>query len=352
MNKISILVFALSMVGCNSPVAETESHSVTIMTFNVENLFDNEDDAGKTDETFFALSDKQSEEHKATCNEIEVGRWRDQCLNWDWNDEILEQKLRVVAEAILQVDDGRGADIVALQEIENISILERLRTEYLGDAGYLPAILIDGYDLRGVDVAFLSKLELANEPILHRPDFSDFEEWRVLDTRGVLQADFVLPDGSTMTGFSVHFPAPHQPIEMRDVAYDHLNELRSALPAGRLAFAAGDFNTTAKEDREQNMLDKHVRAAWAVAHELGCGDCKGTYYYGRDDTWSFLDMILWSAGADSGAQATWNIRNNSVYVANGLPIQVRSDHTPARFQLPEGSGVSDHWPLVMSIELK
>ncbi len=90
MNKISTLVFAFFLVGCDSPVAETESHSVTIMTFNVENLFDNEDDAGKTDETYFALSDKQSEEHKATCNEIEVDRWRDQWLYWDWNDEILE----------------------------------------------------------------------------------------------------------------------------------------------------------------------------------------------------------------------------------------------------------------------
>ena len=200
------------------------------MTFNVENLFDNEDDAGKTDETYFALSDKQSKEHKATCNEIEVDRWRDQCLNWDWNDEIIERKLRVVAEAILQVDDGRGADIVALQEIENISILERLRTEYLADAGYLPAVLIDGYDLRGVDVAFLSKLELANEPILHRADFSAFEERRALDTRGVLQADFVLPDGSILTGFSVHFPAPFHPVGMRDVAYDHLNQLDETVP--------------------------------------------------------------------------------------------------------------------------
>ena len=349
------MVLAAFMVGCSPPAVETdvsasESRSVTIMTFNVENLFDNEDDAGKTDETYFALSDKQSEKHKATCNEIEVERWRDQCLDWDWNDEIIEHKMSVLAEAILQVNDGIGADIIALQEIENISILERLRTEYLADAGYLPAILLEGHDIRGIDVAFLSKLELANEPTLHRPDFSGFEERRVLDTRGVLQADFVLPDGSTLTGFSVHFTAPHLPIEMRDVAYDHLNELRSGLPTGRLAFAAGDFNTTAKEDREQNMLDKHVRPAWTVAHELGCGDCKGTQYYGWDDTWSFLDMILWSGGTDSGAQATWNIRNNSVYVANGAPGQVRDDGTPARFQLPEGTGISDHWPLVMSIE--
>ncbi len=83
------------MVGCGPPAAETdvpdtESHSITIMTFNVENLFDNEDDVGKVDETFFALTDKQTDEHKAGCADIPVERWRDQCLNWDWNDDIIE----------------------------------------------------------------------------------------------------------------------------------------------------------------------------------------------------------------------------------------------------------------------
>ena len=63
-------------------------------------------------------------------------------------------------------------------------------------------------------------------------------------------------------------------------------------------------------------------------------------------------MILWSPGEISGAQATWNIRNNSVYVANRLPDQVLEDGTPARFQLPDGTGVSDHWPLVIAIELE
>ena len=122
-------------------------------------------------------------------------------------------------------------------------------------------------------------------------------------------------------------------------------------PADRPAFAAGDFNTPGREVREQNMLGKHVRSGWTVAHELGCGDCKGTQYYRPDDSWSFIDMILWSPGEKSGAQATWNIRNNSVYVAKQIPDQVLEDGTPSRFQLPEGTGVSDHWPLVLSIEL-
>jgi len=344
-------MIATLVVACSPPAAETDIHTVTIMTFNVENLFDNFDDPGKVDETFFALSDKQSDEHKEACAEIPVDRWRDQCLNWDWSDAMIEHKLSVVAKTILQVNEGRGPDIIALQEIENIGILERLRTEYLADANYLPAVLVEGHDLRGVDVAFLSRLELASEPVLHRPDFSGFEERRVLDTRGVLQADFVLPDGAILTGFSVHFPAPFHPIEMRDVAYDHVNELRSALPADHYVFAAGDFNTPSIEDRERKMLDKHVRPHWIVAHELGCDACRGTQYYAPDDSWSFIDMILWSPGQNSGAQATWNIRKNSVHIANALPDQVRENGTPARFQLPDGSGVSDHWPLVMSIKL-
>ena len=353
--RIIIVILTAIAAACSPPAAESETaanalHTVTIMTFNVENLFDNDDDPGKDDETFFALSDKQSDEHKTACAEIEVDRWRDQCLYWDWNDEIIERKLTVIAKAILQVNDEHGADIIALQEVENIGIVERLRTEYLSDAGYLPAVLIEGHDLRGIDVAFLTKLELASEPVLHRPQFPGVEERRVIDTRGVLQADFVLPDGSILTGFAVHFPAPFHPTEMRDVAYDHLNRLRSALPADRPAFAAGDFNTTAIEDREKNMLDRHARSAWMVAHDLGCGDCKGTHYYAGRDDWSFLDMILWSPGKDSGAQATWNIRNNSVHVANRTPGQVRADGKPFRFTLPEGTGVSDHWPLVMTIE--
>jgi hypothetical protein len=351
MNRIALLVLSASLLACESP-ATSEDVSVTIMTFNIENLFDNMDDAGKNDDTFLALADKQSDEHKAACAEIEVKRWRDQCLFWDWSDSAIERKLSVVAGAILQVNDGQGADIIALQEVENIGILERLRSEYLAGAGYLPAILIEGDDLRGIDVAFLTRLELANEPVLHQADFTAFAKERIADTRGILQANFVLPDGSVLTGLSVHFPAPFHPVEMRDIAYDHLNKLKSALPRDRAVFAAGDFNTTSREDREKRMLDRHVRPYWIIAHELGCDGCTGTHYYAAGDDWSFLDMILWSPAESRGAQATWQIRENSVHLANGTPDQVREDGTPARFSMPEGAGVSDHWPLVMSIELK
>jgi hypothetical protein len=334
------------------PAEQPGGVSLTIMTFNVENLFDNVDDPGKDDRTYLALAAKQNEEHRAACATIEVDRWREQCLEWDWNDDIIAKKLGVVAAAILQVGEGRGPDIVALQEIENIGILERLRTEYLGAAGYKPGILIEGDDLRGIDVAFLTRLDLAEPPTLHRIDFSGVEQVRVYDTRGILEATFVRPDGSLLTGYSVHFPAPFHPTEMREAAYRHLNALRSELPPDRDAFAAGDFNTTVAEDREKDMLGRFARPYWTVAHEVGCRGCKGTSYYAPRDDWSFLDMILWSPAEIRGENATWELRADSVRIANAAPGQVRPDGTPWRFEMPAGSGVSDHWPLIVTIESK
>lgn len=346
---------ALTMVAgaCQSPAQRAPAAStaaVTIMTFNVENLFDNTDDPGKDDATYLPLAAKQNDAHRQGCATIEVDRWREQCLYWDWSDELVERKLAVVAAAILQVNNGRGPDILALQEIENVRILERLRTEYLTDAGYLPAILIEGTDLRGIDVAFLSRLPLNSEPQLHPITFDAEFASRVADTRGILQADFELPDGSVLTGFAVHFPAPFHPTDMRISAYKTLNALRAELPGSRPAFAAGDFNTTSTEDAREKLLDRYARPYWQVAHDLGCGDdCRGSAYYARDDTWSFLDMLLWSP-ANRGANATWDIRANSVRLANQASGQRQNNGTPARFDPAGGPGVSDHWPLQVTIE--
>jgi endonuclease/exonuclease/phosphatase family metal-dependent hydrolase len=249
---------------------------------------------------------------------------------------------------IRQVGDGRGADIIALQEVENLRILERLRTEHLSDLGYEPSMLVEGTDVRGIDVAFLSRFPLAGEPVLHPFDVPDYPD-RAGDTRGVLQADFELPDGSVLTGFAVHFPAPYHPTPMRISAYEHLNGLRDALPDHHHVFAAGDFNTTSIEDERERMLDRFARPGWTVAHDLGCGDCRGTYYYRPDDNWSFLDTIIFSPARSENT--TGRIRADSVAIANEIPAQVTPEGTPNRHDSEAGTGVSDHWPIVATVEL-
>ncbi len=322
------------------------AQSISIMTMNFQNLFDNIDDPLKDDKAYLPLEAKQPEAHIAACNEIPVESWRDECLSLDWNDAAVDHKLSVLADTIKQVDNGRGADIIAVQEVENVSILERLRDEYLADSGYLPAILIEGTDARGIDSAFLSKLPLADPAILHPLILDEFPE-RAGDTRGVLEATFELPDGSLLTGFAVHFPAPYHPTEMRVLAYEHLTALRDKLPAEHNVFAAGDFNTTSTEDEQKNLLSQYARPFWKVSNDA-CTDCPGTYYYGRDDNWSFLDMILFSpAGSE---KTTWQVRADSVKIANRNPAQVSEKNTPNHYNSATRTGVSDHWPLLVTLE--
>jgi len=346
--RILSLAGALLLAACAQHTTAPGT-AVTLMTFNVENLFDNVDDPGKDDRDYLPIGKKQTAEHRAACARVAVESWRNRCLTVDWNDAILARKLAVVADAILQVNDGRGPDILALQEIENIAILERLRNDYLGAAGYRPGVLIEGHDERGIDVAFLSRFPLADPPVLHDIEFGDRFAGAAADTRGVLQADFELPGGTVLTGFSVHFPAPYHPTAMRVAAYQTLNALLAALPDDRYAFAAGDFNTTSTEDAAEHLLDRFVRPRWLVSNDL-CAGCRGTAYYAADDTWSFLDMILWRPCCSD--RATWRVRADSVRIAHGTREQLRPDGAPRRFDTVDGSGVSDHWPVVMVIESK
>jgi endonuclease/exonuclease/phosphatase family metal-dependent hydrolase len=337
----------LLRVDLDLPAANEEDRGVTLMTFDVENLFDNIDDPVKDDKAYLPLAAKQGDDHIAACNKIEFESFRNECLNLDWSDEIVDRKLRVLADTIRQVDGGRGADVIALQEVENVGILERLRTEHLADLGYQPAVLVEGTDLRGIDVAFLSKLPLAAPPVLHPFEVPEFPD-RAGDTRGVLQADFRLPNGEILTGFSVHFPAPYHPTAMRVAAYEHLNDLRADLPDDHHVFAAGDFNTTRSEDEREGMLDRLVRPYWSVAQDLGCGTCRGTYYYAPNNDWSFLDTILFATAR--GEKATSSMRADSVAIANEFPAQVTAEGTPARFRHDDYRGVSDHWPLIATIQ--
>ena len=95
------------------------------------------------------------------------------------------------------------------------------------------------------------------------------------------------------------------------------------------------------------MLDRFARPHWIVSNDL-CNACDGTHYYARGESWSFLDMILFSPAR--GAKTTWRIRADSAEIANQTAAQVTRDGKPNRYRSAERTGVSDHWPIVLTIE--
>jgi len=345
--RAALALLTLLVAACAGPTSGDTR--VTLMTFNVENLFDTRDDPVKQDDSFLPLASKRDAAHRTYCNGLPATSWREQCRHWDWSEEALATKLDRVARAILQVNGGRGPDILALQEVENTEVLERLRSDYLGTAGYVTAALIQGDDPRGIDVAFLSRFPMRGEPTLHRVAHARGGG----DVRGILEATFALPDGTLLTGYCAHFPAPGHAAATRREAFDALTALATKLPPGRLRFAAGDFNVSADEERRAHVTDGLLAAGWLAAHRAGCRGCRGSYYYAREREWSFLDMILVGPGLQpDDAGAGWRLSVESVRLANALPEQsTRSGH-PAGFSLPAATGVSDHWPLVADLILR
>ncbi|MEM1263060.1 MAG: endonuclease/exonuclease/phosphatase family protein [Pseudomonadota bacterium] len=339
---------SVALVVCAGACARTPAPATdafTVMTFNVENLFDTVDDLDRRDETYLPLSAKQTAAHRALCADIPVDVWRRECLEWDWNDAVYTTKLQRVAAAILQENDGLGPDIVIFQEVENRGVVATLRDRFLSDADYGTLVLIEGQDTRGIDVAILSRFPLDGSPTLHPGYFDDYPDEPRNDTRGILEASLRLPNGVVATVFAVHFPAPFHPLVMREQAYEHLNRLADNVDGERFVIAAGDFNTTEQENNEHALFDRFVYPAWELAHENGCEGCPGTFYYRRDQVWNHLDLIMWRRPSDAGPA----VRIVDVRLSNEAPYQTSPDGRPQSFDLPAALGVSDHWPVTAEL---
>ena len=142
---------------------------LSVMILNVDNLFVTFVVNLKVDKAFLPLSVKNTITHIKQCNKIKVTKWRNECLYLDWNKEIKNAKLANLAKNILSYKQN-GADIVALQEVENIQILNELFL-LLKPYGYKNISLLESKDRRGIDTAFISKYEIRN-PKLHYIKFS------------------------------------------------------------------------------------------------------------------------------------------------------------------------------------
>ncbi|MBK8201110.1 MAG: endonuclease/exonuclease/phosphatase family protein [Bdellovibrionales bacterium] len=352
-----ILQFIMSCTTVHHQSQDSQHESVlSLMAYNVENLFDTEHDADREDFDYLPLSKKQSAEHRNNCKESN-SRQMDTCLNKDWSEPVLQRKLERLAQVILQVNGGLGPDILLLEEVENIRVLQILRDQYLKKSNYQTLILIEGPDKRGIDIGLLSRLpENSSEPAkLHLIPFKannlEDQTW-MARSRGILQVNLILPDAETLTVFGVHFPSPHNPIYWREQAIDHLIRLKSKLPTDRMTVAGGDFNISSDEEQKVGQFRLRLAPQWQISHLIGCQDCRGTNYFAPAKSWSFLDALLFHKEMSPAGSAKWYVDPKSIYIPNQNKYQVSRWLTPARFSETSPSGVSDHWPIMAWLRKK
>jgi len=350
------LLLPLACVEAPKPVFKADeprpAGTITVMTYNLENLFDTEHDPLKHDETFLPLA-KKDESIKALCRiHNKEGYRREECLTKDWRDEYLDMKLQRLTDVLKQVNDGHGPDVLIMEEVENRGVLELWRKKYLQSFGYKPALLIEGPDERGIDVGMFTRLEPIDPLNLHTLTFKEnanLPASEIHATRGILEANLKLPDGTLLTILGVHLPSQGAPSEMRRQALEQVNKVKAGLPADRMVIVGGDFNISSDEEARTGMVKKEMAKTWGVSHVLGCEGCQGTYYYPRDKAWSFFDIFLISPNMLPEGKGTWKILPKSIHLETRSRYQISRYDSPARFDEDRKSGVSDHFPLVMDI---
>lgn len=327
---------------------------ISIMAYNVENLFDTEHDEGKEDWTSLPLSFKQAnpELMQKECAKMTTPHFQQECMSEDWSNEVLDIKMQRLADTILQVGNGRGPDILIVEEVENIRVLKQLNSKYLTAAGYQTVVLKEGEDERGIDVGILSRFPLAEPEQLHliefTPDASN-PKWERPTTRGIMEAALKLPNGETLYVLGFHFPSQANPVQHRIDAVNTLIKIKNSKGPNALVVTAGDSNITAIEDQKVGLISKTLAAEFSVSSLVGCKDCKGTHFYKGE--WNFLDLMMFSSRF-SEADSNVSLLPERITVPNQGRFQLTKNGTPARFDDKSSVGVSDHLPIYGELVFK
>jgi endonuclease/exonuclease/phosphatase family metal-dependent hydrolase len=275
------------------PPPPARSPGLRVATWNLENFFDGWDDPYRGDET---------------TEPAFVG----------------EPRRRRIADALLQLD----ADVVCLQEVENRFVLEEFVAAYLPGSGYR-AVLVEGNDERGIDVALLSRLPI--EAV------TSYRDRRFADAAGVereFQRDLLrvrVGGGLQADVFVVHLKSQHgeeeadriRAAEAREAAAIFRAELARD-PEWR-ALIAGDFNDVLGEPPLDAFLAPRASGGAGLA-DLCAGTESPTYH--QPPYVSRIDFLLATpALAAELAEAAVIER------LPGVDLKCASDHYPvsARF---------------------
>ncbi len=155
--------------------------SLLVAFYNVENLFDTIHDIGKNDYEFLPNG------------------------KYNWDSSAYSLKLNHIARVIGALNDWKGADLVALAEVENKRVLlDLISTTSLRSFGYR-FVHHESADFRGIDVAILYKADVVGifEDKISEVKFDRGNR----PTRDILKVRFTNFKNDTINFFVNHWPS-------------------------------------------------------------------------------------------------------------------------------------------------
>lgn len=269
-----------------------------------------------------------------------------------------ETERQLTADAI----KATKADIVCLQEVENMDTLKNFVSQYLSSSGYKYRMLIDANDPRLIDVAIISKIPVSyvkTHQFLRSGTSAVF-------SRDCLEAEFNI-DGKTLTVFVNHFKS----------MYDASN-LTPAQKRAKTAVRRELQSQTVLDIIKAKFKNKPEKSNWIVLGDLNdYPDEQTSLKQLLNSTW--MENIIQTRIADAGERWTHYWDTSSVPIderykqidyiflskqlANTNPAAVpqivrkglitkATKYTGARFAaVTDKQGASDHCPVAVTITL-
>ncbi len=282
--------------GTPAPAMPSNSTQVRVGTFNVMNLMDDIDDPYTEDQMTPAK---------------------------------LREEMRRLAETIRRLD----VDVLALQEVESRGFLQRFVQQFLQGAGYQSVVLVEGNDLRGIDVAVLSRFPVESVTSYRQVAFADAAGTVRHFSRDLLRATILPPQGQSFEIWCVHLKSnANEPEIAEPIRWAEVQQIRqiydrtlAADPQARILLL-GDMNDTLDSRSLRWLLGSPQHALQTLLQQLPAAQ---QVTYNRDRRRSMIDFIL-----ASPAMAAAYVPG-SYLILHGDLSSHGSDHNPvaARFRV-------------------
>ena len=305
-----LILIVLFFIECGFLFAQD---SLTIISYNVENLFDYKHDTLKNDSSFLP----EGMHH--------------------WTYHRYQTKLDQIAQVIVNISGWESAALVGLCEVENAHCLRDLC--YRLKRFHYKYIHYESADERGIDVALLydtTKVKILNSKPLHIPLEND-------NTRDILYVEALLTTNDTLHAMICHLPSKLGGTASTDwkrkaakrVIQQQVDSILLLQPTAKIV-VMGDMNDEPHNDLQhlENLMIKSSKV------ELGTHKYQGI--------WSCLDQFYVSHSLKEIAQATifapnWLLEEDTKY----LDYQPKRTYVGYRYH----GGYSDHLPVVLRVYL-
>jgi len=311
---------------------DNSENQYSIMFYNVENLFDCDNDSLTLDDEFTFNGNK----------------------HWSYNR--YKKKLNQISKVILGINQWNSPTLIGLCEVENIKVLNQLIYETgLNNVGY-KFIHFDSPDRRGIDVALLYNsqhfIPLDYFPI----SFSD------------TSANFLTRDALYVKGFvnnhdSLHLFINHWPSKIGGESQSELKRIRVArilktktdsIFASNInakIILTGDFNAELTSESIQIILSDNQFHSLLNANEIKTNRIGGSHKY--QGHWSLIDHILISSSLinNSKIKCEHKIANLPWLLEEDVSfsgVKPKRTYSGPRYI----GGPSDHLPVILQLTRK